>query len=289
MQLRRPRRATAISAVLGVTALGVTALSTAPVTATAATPPSVIKVTLTDKAISFANGTSIPAGRVVFEAHAPKGHNHVLQLLRLHSGYPLLKAAHDIEAAFGGDLKAIHRVDTKIDWLGGAPALPGHPGRYEVRLDPGKYVAIDQDEHSQAATKFDVVDAPADYRTTYPSSVITTKHNDFHTHTGGLALPHASWLKFRNNAKEPHFLVFNHVKQSTTGKDVREYAASGSDSPPSWGLPDSTDVGIVSPGTSVDFKYNLPPGKYLLACFWPSIDNGMPHFSMGMWKLVELS
>ena len=288
MPLTRPRRSAAAVAV-GAALLATTGAAAVPVAATAAAPPSVVKVTLTDKAITFAHGTSIPAGRVVFEAHAPKGHNHVLQLLRPHSGYPLHKAAQDIEAAFGGDLKAIHRVDTKIDWLGGAAALPGHPGRYAVRLDPGKYVAIDQDEHSTAATKFDVVDEPADYRATYPSSVITTRHNHFHTHTNGLALPHASWLKYHNNAQEPHFLEIQHVKQSTTKKEVRDYATSGARGRPSWGLPESASVGVISPGTSAVVQYQLPPGKYLLACFWPSKDTGAPHFTMGMFKLVELS
>jgi hypothetical protein len=79
------------------------------------------------------------------------------------------------------------------------------------------------------------------------------------------------------------------VKQSTTNKDVRDYAASGSEKPPSWGLPEATGSAVISPGTTQVFHYSLPAGKYLVACFWPSKDTGMPHFAMGMWKLVELS
>ena len=33
----------------------------------------------------------------------------------------------------------------------------------------------------------------------------------------------------------------------------------------------------------------LPPGKYLVACFWPDYFTGMPHVAMGMWKLVTIS
>jgi hypothetical protein len=33
---------------------------------------------------------------------------------------------------------------------------------------------------------------------------------------------------------------------------------------------------------------DVPAGKYLLACFWPDDDTGMPHFFMGMWKLVRV-
>ena len=32
-----------------------------------------------------------------------------------------------------------------------------------------------------------------------------------------------------------------------------------------------------------------PRGKYLVACFWPDYITGMPHFFMGMWKLINLT
>jgi hypothetical protein len=34
--------------------------------------------------------------------------------------------------------------------------------------------------------------------------------------------------------------------------------------------------------------YDLPAGKYFIACFWPDYFTGMPHFLMGMWKLVTI-
>jgi hypothetical protein len=36
-------------------------------------------------------------------------------------------------------------------------------------------------------------------------------------------------------------------------------------------------------------SYDLPAGEYLLACFWPDRFTGMPHFFMGMWKLINLA
>ena len=51
----------------------------------------------------------------------------------------------------------------------------------------------------------------------------------------------------------------------------------------------TADSGVVSPGKSQLFDYDLPAGKYFIACFWPDYFNGMPHFLMGMWKLVTLS
>lgn len=259
--------------------------TTASVVASAATPPRIVTVTIAGHGITMEPGTSLPAGDVVFRVKAAAG-EHTLQLVRLHAGYTKKQAGNDVDAAFAGHVKAVRRVDKNVDWLGGNLAAPGHPSRFAAHLTPGSYFAIDQD--SSANLGFDVVASSADYRTVYPSSFVTTKHNRFHVHTD-LALPRTGWLKFHNNATEPHMFVLQHVKQSTTKSDVRDFVASGSNKNPPWALPESTDAGVISPGSSETFTYAMPAGKYLVACFWPSKQNGMPHIAMGMWKLVELS
>lgn len=283
----RPSKRTVAATLAAATATASAGLlgATATVGASAATPPKVVVVTVSGQGITMNPGTTLPAGKVFFKVKAPKG-DHTLQLVHLHAGYSKKQAEHDINAAFGGDTKAVSRIDRNIDWLGGNEATPGHPGMFAVHLSPGSYLALDQD--SNAVQPFDVVSAASDYRTLYPSSFVTTKNNRFHTHTS-LALPHAGWTKFHNNAQEPHMFVLQHVKQSTTNKDVRDYASSGSEKRPAWGLPEATGSAVISPGTTQVFHYSLPAGKYLVACFWPSKETGMPHFSMGMWKLIELS
>jgi hypothetical protein len=282
----RPGFKAAAATLAAATAAAGGLMAAAPLTASAATAPKVINVTMTHTSIAFGAGTSIPAGQVFFTVKTPKG-EHTLQVLQLHAGYTQKQAAHDINAAFGGDVKAARAIDKNITWLGGVDVTPGHPGQVAVKLVPGSYLAVDQE--SDASLKFDVVAGSSDYRTVYPSTFVTTKHNQFHLHTGGLALPHDGWMKYHNNALEPHMFVLNEVKQSTTKQDVRDYIASGSQKPPPWGLSTSTDAGVISPGTTETWHYSVPAGKYLVACFWPSKQNGMPHFNMGMWKLVELS
>jgi len=277
---------TAAASLAAGTLLSAAGLLTATSVDASAAAPRSVTVTMTNKSISFSTGTALPAGRVLFQVKTAKG-EHTLQLLHLHSGYTKNQAEHDINAAFGGDVKAVKRVDKNIDWLGGVDTTPGHPGKVAINLAEGSYLAVDQE--SNASMQFTVGIGSADYRTVYPSSSVTTKNNLFHLHTGGLALPHEGWMRYHNNALEPHMFVLNHVKQSTTKQDVRDYIASGSQKPPSWGLGDSTDAGVISPATTETWHYSLPAGKYLVACFWPSKDNGMPHFTMGMWKLVELS
>jgi hypothetical protein len=284
--MRTSTKAAAATLVAAILTSAAGSLAATAAGATGGTALKAVTVTMTNKTISFSTGTALPAGHVLFHVKTAKG-QHTLQLLHLHSGYTANQAKHDINAAFGGDVKAVKRVDKNIDWLGGVDTTPGHPGKVSINLGEGSYIAVDQE--SDASLSFTVGVGSSDYRTVYPSSSVTTKNNLFHLHTGGLALPHDGWMKFHNNALEPHMFVFQHVKQSTTKKDVRDYIASGSQKPPSWGLQDSTDAGVISPGTTETWHYSLPTGKYLVACFWPSKDNGMPHFTMGMWKLVELS
>ena len=283
MRMHNKAVAATIAAAMSAAGVGVLA-ATAPIAASAAGAPSAIAVTMSSKAVQLST-TSIPAGNVVFNVKSLKG-DHELQLLQLHSGYTKQQAEKDINAAFAGNKAAIKRVDTKITWLGGIDAPAGHPGTVAVTLKPGSYFAVDQD--SNAVTPFDVVAATANYKTLYPNIYVTTKNNQFHTHTN-LALSRNGWVKFHNNALEPHMFVIQHVKQSTTNKDVQDYVASGSQKQPSWGLPENAGAAVVSPGQTQVFGYHLPAGKYLIMCFWPSIDTGAPHFAMGMWKLVELS
>ena len=283
MRLHHKAVAATIAAAMTTAGAGVLAAVASPA-ASAATAPTAIAVSMSGKAVQLST-TSIPAGNVVFNVKSLKG-DHALQLLQLHSGYTKQQAKKDVDAAFGGNKAAIKRVDKNITWLGGIDAPAGHPGTVATVLKPGSYLATDQ--NSNAISGFDVVSSTANYRTLYPNSFVTTKGNEFHPHTS-LALPKSGWVKFHNNAEEPHMFVFQHVKQSTTNKDVQDYIASGSQQQPSWGLQESSEAGVISPGQTEVFNYRLPAGKYLVACFWPSIQTGMPHFAMGMYKLVELS
>jgi hypothetical protein len=101
-------------------------------------------------------------------------------------------------------------------------------------------------------------------------------------------LPASGMVRFVNQADQPHFLVLQHVKDSTTNKKVRKFIDSGDQGNPPWVLKGSADSGVLSPGKSQLLSYDLKPGKYLVACFWPDYFTGMPHVNMGMWKLVTL-
>jgi hypothetical protein len=96
-------------------------------------------------------------------------------------------------------------------------------------------------------------------------------------------------MKTTNKAQEPHFPVLNQVQESTTDQDVQDYINLNTQQPPSWALPGGAEAGVISPGHTMVWKYSAPAGKYIVMCFWPDKNTGMPHFAMGMYKLFHLS
>lgn len=272
--------ATAIATVALTTGAAVGSLATE---ANALSSPRVITATMSAKAVRLSVGGSVHAGRVIFTVVSPSG-DHVLQLARLAPGYRLAEAGRDINLAFSGNLKAIHRVDTLIHWFGGADARPGHPGRFAETLYAGTYLAIDQ--NSNAHTWLHVFGAPTPTAWIRAGSLISAWNHGFST--APAVLPRSGWTLFRDTADEPHFLDIEQVKASTTATMVRSYLHSGAQGSPPWALAAGTGSGVISPHTQILFHYNLPAGKYLLMCWWPDDKTGMPHALMGMWKLVWL-
>ncbi|MGH3471022.1 MAG: hypothetical protein ACRDPG_03125 [Nocardioidaceae bacterium] len=285
------RRSLLLAAGIGVTALvgssGVAVATPSPSTgqvpaAASATVPTV--VAHMGRAIHLSVGESMRAGRVIFRVVTKHG-NHELQLLRLHRGYSIQEASVDFGKAFQGNVPAVRRLDNNITFLGGASATPTRPGKFSVTLRKGRYVAVDQDSNALAMLRVFGTNAK---RPTVPTNVGIT------VFTYGFALsratlPRSGWAHVVDRSDQPHFIEFNRVKTSTTNQMVRKYFNSGGQTRPSFGLRISTGMGVLSPTRSEMFHYNLPPGKYLMACYWPDDETGMPHAFMGMWKLVRVS
>ena len=79
------------------------------------------------------------------------------------------------------------------------------------------------------------------------------------------------------------------MKSSTTNADVAKFIKSGANGNPSFALKASEQTSAMSGGHQQLVHLNLPKGKYLLLCFMPDYFDNMPHFMMGMWKLVNVS
>lgn len=250
-----------------------------------------VTVKMTDTSITFSGGgaetadgvTTLRSGRYRFHVRSPEG-GHIFELLRFREGYSAEQAQQDFESAFEGDVAAVQRVDNGVIFRGGIAVRPKHPGDLVVNLRAGQYVAIDPE--SSAVARLNIVGtAPKQPRVSYEGTYTAF------THGWGVTrdLPASGMVRFRNQSDQPHMLILQQVKSSTTNKQVRRFINSGMQGQPAWALKAFADGGVISPGRSELFSYDLPPGKYLAACFWPDYFTGMPHVAMGMWKLVRIS
>lgn len=48
-------------------------------------------------------------------------------------------------------------------------------------------------------------------------------------------------------------------------------------------------IGWISPGESQTFTIDVPPGRYVFACYIVDPDDGLPHFMKGMLSIVEIT
>ncbi|HVW82241.1 MAG TPA: hypothetical protein VHB69_15015 [Mycobacteriales bacterium] len=275
--------AVAAAGITAITGVGSTAAQAQPSTRSSAL---VIKVAEQNNAFTVSPSKTFQAGRVTIAFTAAKG-DHTIQIVRLHKGYSMAKFRADAKNGIdqGANLSAIHRLDHRVTWLGGADSIGGKVATFSTMLTPGTYYAIDQDGGAHATL---TVTGPIASRPAVPTSVTVTGNGN-EQWVSPSTLPADGWVKLRNTANQPHFLVLQRVKESTTGADVTAYIKSGSERNPPWALKASTGSGVFSPHTATALHLQMPAGKYVIACFWPDEMTGQPHFAMGMWKLVTLS
>jgi hypothetical protein len=249
---------------------------------TSATKPQLVVAHMTAARIRLSHGT-VHAGRIMFRAVA-KDRGHTLQLARLRPGYTLQQAGPDITKALQGDVAAVNRVDDGISFHGGVETHPGRPGSYSTVLTAGHYVVLDQDGDGLAmltVTGSHVRRVAAPHR----ASVTAFTYGFGSTRQ---SLPANGWIRLSDQADQPHFVEFQRVKPGTTAPMVRKTLAMNPQSRPSWALKVNFSTGVMSPGTAQVVHVALPPGRYVLMCFWPDDKTGMPHALMGMWKLVTV-
>jgi hypothetical protein len=260
-----------------------TAHSPAAAPASSASHVPTVVVHVSNKSIHLNIGHRLHAGRVIFRVMTMRG-AHDLQLVRLHDGYTLKNAQSDFKKAFGkGDIGAIRRIDSNVSFLGGASTRPGKPGEFAVNLHAARLVAFDQD--STAVTRLRVFGRPPSRPHVPAASAVTAFSYGFGTSEP--TLPKSGWTRIYNRSDQPHFVFFTRVKDSTTNHMVRRFIKHPNGNP-SWALKVNTTAEVISPNRLEVFHYDLPAGKYLIACFWPDDDTGMPHFFMGMFKLIRL-
>ncbi|GCD90504.1 hypothetical protein [Nocardioides sp. LS1] len=227
--------------------------------------------------------TGFRPGSTIFDMVSDGG-TGTLEVIRLHDGYSLKEIQKDFGGLFSGDLKAIRRIDRNVEFYGGSSVTRHTRASFATHLDAGLYYLVNLDRGTwrtmRVTGKVQQRWMPVSHG---PTNIVSP--NRFDTPR---RMAHSGWMRTTNKSDEPHFVDMNLVKWSTTPQQVKKFFEGGAKGHPSWGLGVSGGTLVIGPGHTVAWSYDLPRGKYVLDCFWPDDETGMPHALMGMWHLTRL-
>jgi hypothetical protein len=116
----------------------------------------------------------------------------------------------------------------------------------------------------------------------------------------GQLMPGPQLLKVANVGAQPHFMILVQPNEPVTKEQVSMLleaemagtptadaaAAAGLSNPDEWKFAEY--AGTISMGATEWIATDLDPGTYVLVCFVPDIETGMPHAFLGMVDVVTV-
>lgn len=216
---------------------------------------------------------------------------------------PMESGAADASPAAGGDMGGPPPFFYESMMAGGTMAAAGESSRVVLDLTPGSWVAWGDDPSApQQPLAFEVTgDMPTDLPEPESTATLTMYEYDIEVSEGELTTG-SYVVKIENVGQQPHFVGWIQVPDGTTEDQIQEVLdietqAAMTGTPPVYGAidptKDTTDVafsGTQSNGTSqwIEVK-DIQAGTHLLICFFPDMNDGMPHADHGMYSIVEIS
>jgi hypothetical protein len=258
--------------------------TTAP-TASRAAPMPHVAATLTKKTIRLKGANGLHPGRVKLSVTG-KG---AVEFVMFKRGYDIADFTKDVNT-FGAknDVKALKRALKNTTILGG---LSGGSTGTIVLPKAGSYTPISLGQRGLVAGKAFVVRGAK--RASKAPKVDGTIIGKVGPAWGGSSsMPAKGRFAFKNKADEPHFVILQQVSEGTTTDQVLQFLQTddGTSPSPPWLMAGGMETGTLSPGRSMTVDYDLPPGQYVVMCFFPDPEmGGMPHALMGMLEMIHLT
>ena len=238
--------------------------------------------------------TTIQPGVNTFKVTTANKSGSSFQVVQAAAGYSPKDAARDIDKGLdGGNVQAIKRFEANVTLFGGMGVTKEKSNKLVVDLAAGDYWALDVNTNDPDKF-FAFTVAGVETGNVIPAADATLKAVQDTTWANKPAsIPNKGWMNFKNKATQNHFIVMAKLKKGMTYQDFKKWFAASMDGPPSGPSPVNfgigMDSGVVSPGYSATFRYNLPKGDYVMLCFWPDASmGGMPHAFMGMHRAITL-
>src|SRR5215208_6105006 len=201
--------------------------------------------------------------------------------------------------------ESLDSMEGPPDWYyqtyhaGGLVTDPESTSQGIFDLRPGTYVvwSAGDPEASQPPVEMTVTGeaaTPAVTAGAEPAAGATVTMFEYGFKVDGQLMPGPQLLKVANVGAQPHFMVMIQPNEPVTKEQVRMLleaemagtptadaaAAAGVSNPDEWEFAEY--AGTISMGASEWIATDLEPGTYILVCFVPDIESGMPHAFLGM-------
>jgi CO dehydrogenase/acetyl-CoA synthase epsilon subunit len=272
--------AVACAAALGAAPLLVHTTATAKTAEAAEAAIQSITIKVAKRAIIVRGARGLDAGRVKV---AVKGRG-TAEIIMFDRGYDYRDFKRDVAAVEKGNIKALKRALAHTEFFGGFEA--GGSGTV-VLPKAGEYTVFSFASRGHADFR-----AGAFRKAPTPDVDGRIIGRTGPKWGGSSHLPAKGTFKFKNADRTvPHFVILQQVAEGTTTDQVLEVLQSEEQGPPpAFFLPAGLETASISSGRSMTVNYNLPPGQYVVMCFFPDPHmGGMPHALMGMLKMIHLN
>jgi len=252
--------------------------------------PSVVTITTTEYA--FGMPDTIPAGLTTFRLVNQGKELHHASLVRLRDG----KTVADFQAGIAAAMKNHTPPPAWMGFAGGPNAVTvGDTATATQLLEPGSYVfvcwipSLDGVPHVMKGMMHPlVVTGGTTPAAAEPAADATIKLTDYDFQLSQPLTAGRHVVRVENTGAQVHEIVIAALAPGKTLQDFVAWEEGGEKGP----LPTGEWLGGVTNldvGGRSQFTTNLPPGSYLLLCFWPDVKDGKPHIMHGMAKQITVS
>jgi hypothetical protein len=297
-RLRRATRAAAVAAFAFATTFGAGGSAVA-APAPAGNAP--VDVFLNASGIHVSG--SHASGLVSFRVSTDASDGRQLQVLRPHQGVSINQVLHDLAGAVSNTpataAAGIKKVQGEAEALGGAFVAPKAPEQFTEEISDGPVYLLDftaflADPGKPVVKTLDLCGPNGRHLATFPHSIVITNETAAgpRFQAEDVDSVHGAIL-VHNAAPELHEMEIQPVAPGTTDAQIQAFfdaLAQGKQPPPSPFTGPPAGLSAISPDhTALLETQGLAPGTYVLLCFIPDDELGVPHAFLGMHQVVHLS
>jgi hypothetical protein len=257
-----------------------------------------VDVRLTEHGIEAPD--SAEGGLVHFHISTDNPEGRQLQVFRPHQGVSLDKVLADLTKAIDESDPAtaaagINAFNKDAEALGGGFASPKVPVDVTEQISDGTVYLLDfsaflADPAHPVLKALELCDGDKDGLAPFPRGIVLQEKGPrFRVEDVNQA---NAPILVHNTTDEIHEMAIQPVKPGTTDAQIQAYfdALAHGQQPPSPFTGPPSGLGAISADhTALVQAENLPAGRYVLLCFVPDDENGIPHAFLGMHKVVQLS